>query len=70
MEREPNVSLIAAARRLGVSPHTLRTWAVYRRWIPFLRLGRCIRFTSADLEAFEQGCRVAAREVPGRRRHP
>jgi excisionase family DNA binding protein len=60
MEREPNVSLVAAARRLGVSPHTLRTWSVYRRRIPFLRLGRRLLFRPRDLEHFEQANLVTA----------
>jgi hypothetical protein len=39
-EGEPRKpSLHEAAQRLGVSPNTLRTWASYRRRIPFYRLG-------------------------------
>ena len=59
---EPNLSLTIAARRLGVSPHTLRAWAVYRRRIPFLRLGRRLLFDPRDIEAFEAKCRVKARD--------
>lgn len=57
-----NLSLRAAARRLGVSPHTLRAWAVYQRRLPHLRLGRRILFRLADLEEFEARCRIPARE--------
>ena len=62
MEQEPNVNLVAAARRLGISPHTLRNWSVYRRRIPFFRLGRRLVFSMHDLEEFEGRCRVEARE--------
>jgi len=55
-----NLSLRAAAERLGVAPLTLRRWAVYQRRIPFLRLGRRLLFRQRDLEAFEQANLVAA----------
>jgi excisionase family DNA binding protein len=55
-----NLSLRAAAGRLGVAPLTLRRWAVYQRRIPFLRLGRRLLFRQRDLEAFEQANLVAA----------
>ncbi len=61
-QRQSNLSLKAASQRLGVSPHTLRSWAVYKRRLPFLRLGRRLLFAPRDLEAFEARCRVEARE--------
>lgn len=60
-EHERNLTLTEAAQRLGISRHTLRTWAVYRRRIDYLRLGRRIVFSVRDLEAFESRCRVEAR---------
>ncbi len=57
---DSNLSLRDASRRLGVSPHTLRSWAVYGRRMPFLRLGRRLLFAPRDLEAFEARCRVEA----------
>ena len=61
MEAVHNLSLPDAARRLGVSKHTLRAWAVYQGRLTFLRLGRRVLFAPRDLEAFEARCRVAAR---------
>ena len=52
--RIDNYTLKDAAVRLGVSPHTLRFWAVYCRKISYLRLGRKILFSPADLDTFEQ----------------
>jgi excisionase family DNA binding protein len=60
-----NRSLPEAAERLGVSPHTLRLWAVYRRRVPFVRLGRRIVFREQDLAAFERRNLVKAREGRG-----
>jgi excisionase family DNA binding protein len=60
-----NLDLHEAAQRLGVSPHTLRNWAVYQHRVPFLRLGRRLLFPLADLEAFERASRVEARPAQG-----
>jgi DNA-binding transcriptional MerR regulator len=59
--KEGNYSLVTAAQRLGVSPHTLRFWTVYRGLVPHVRLGRRIVFRPADLEEFERRNLVAAR---------
>jgi excisionase family DNA binding protein len=59
---DANLDLRGAAARLGVSPHTLRSWAVYQHKLPFLRLGgRAIRFKTSDLDAFERRSRVEAK---------
>lgn len=64
------VLLGPAAKRLSVSPYTLRTWAVYQRRLPYLRLGRKLGFRPQDLADFEQSCLVPARlqSVPRPRR--
>jgi len=56
-----NLDLTAAAKRLGVSKHTLRSWSVYQRKIPHFKLGRRILFKLEDLERFEQAHRIEAR---------
>lgn len=61
-----NLSLSDAARRLGVSRHTLRTWAVYQHRLAFLRLGRRLLFSPRDLDEFETRCRVDARATGAR----
>lgn len=60
MPNDRNLELEEAAGRLGISPHTLRSWAVYKRRLPFLRMGRKILFKLSDLEAFERRSRVEA----------
>jgi len=57
-----NLSLRAAAHRVGVSPHTLRNWSVYQRRVGFHRIGRRLLFAPADLDAFVNRHRVAARD--------
>jgi excisionase family DNA binding protein len=60
-ETKGNQNLAEAAIRLGVSPHTLRTWAVYQHRLPFLRMGKRILFRPADLEDFERRNLVEAK---------
>lgn len=46
-ERLYNTQEIAAY--LKVSPHTVRSWVKYRR-IPFIKIGRCVRFRLSKVE--------------------
>ena len=46
-----------AARLLAVSVSTLYGW-VWQRRIPFIKVGRAVRFDLADLEAFIEQNRV------------
>lgn len=59
---ERNLSLVEAAARLGVSPYTLRSWSVYQKRVPYMKMGRRLLFARADLEAFERRSRVPGRE--------
>lgn len=61
-----NLPLKEAARRLGVSPHTLRGWAIRQHRIAYLHTGGRILFSPPDLAAFEARCRVEACEATGR----
>jgi excisionase family DNA binding protein len=43
----------AAAAYLDVKPQTLACWASTKRYgLRFIRVGRCVRYRVADLEAF------------------
>lgn len=46
-----------AARYLGTTPATLYT-KVWRREIPFVKLGRSVRFDVNDLDALIEGAKV------------
>jgi excisionase family DNA binding protein len=54
-----------AARLLAVSVSTLYGW-VWQRRIPFVKVGRALRFDMADLEKFIQANRTQARPLTGR----
>jgi len=48
-----------AAERLSVTPRFVRTMVSERR-IPFLKVGKFVRFDAAELDSWLEGCRVAA----------
>lgn len=41
-----------AARRLGFAPSTLNKWRITGRGPSFLKLGRSVRYSLSDLDAF------------------
>ena len=43
-----------AALLLGIRPWTLRSWVSHRK-IPYVKLGRLVRFDPTKLEAFVNG---------------
>lgn len=51
------LSVPEAAERLGVSPRFVRRLVAERR-IPYLKLGRHVRFDPADLDAFLAAGRI------------
>jgi excisionase family DNA binding protein len=58
-DQNPN-SIVAlcekqAANLLGLSPKTLRNWrSTGQTKLPFIKLGRAVRYAKSDLEAFCQ----------------
>jgi len=61
--RSPNARLVNvqdAAKYLAVSVSTLYGW-VYQRRIPFVKVGRALRFDSADLDQFIETNRIRPR---------
>ncbi len=54
-----------AACFLGISPGTLIVWRCTGRYqLPFLKIGRLVRYDERDLRAFVESRRVGAREQP------
>jgi excisionase family DNA binding protein len=51
------LSLPEAARRLGLSHHTMRAWVRQRR-VPFVRLGRRVLLDPRDVQRFIDANRV------------
>ena len=56
------VDIHEAARYLSVSESTLYGW-VWQRRIPFVKVGRAVRFDMADLERFVTQNRIEARRL-------
>lgn len=47
------LSRAEAARYLGIKPQTLAVWASTRRYaLPYLKIGRSVRYRIADLDEF------------------
>jgi excisionase family DNA binding protein len=55
------------ANLTGLSQETLAQWRSQRRGIPYLKIGRAVRYHSADVQAYLEGCRVSV-SVPKERR--
>ena len=57
MRALPKPSLLTpqdVADRLGVSTTTLSTWRCTKRYpLPYVKVGRLVRYRLADIEAFE-----------------
>jgi excisionase family DNA binding protein len=52
-----------AADFLGLKEQTLATWATTRRYnLRYIKVGRCVRYRRADLEAFLTSRTVGAAE--------
>lgn len=57
----------AAARFLACSVKTLRRWRWAGRELPFVKIGRCVRYDVADLEAYVSAQRKLAKAGGGAR---
>ena len=51
----------------GLSLETLAQWRSQKRGIPYLKLGRVVRYDLSDVQAYLEGCRVSV-SVPKERR--
>ncbi len=51
----------------GLSRETLAQWRSQRRGIPYLKIGRAVRYHSADVQEYLESCRVSV-SVPKERR--
>jgi len=55
------------AHLTGLSIETLAQWRSQRRGIPYLKIGRSVRYALADVQTYLEGCRVSV-SVPKERR--
>jgi excisionase family DNA binding protein len=55
------------ANLTGLSLETLAQWRSQKRGIPYLKVGRAVRYDPSDVQAYLEGCRVSV-SVPKERR--
>ena len=66
MENPELLSTSEAAEYLGARPHSLEIWRSSQRYrIPYIRVGRLIKYRRADLDDWLATRTVNAHEVPG-----
>jgi excisionase family DNA binding protein len=51
----------------GLSIETLAQWRSRRRGIPYLKVGRMVRYDPADVQTYLEGCKVSVSNPKGRR---
>lgn len=68
MEVPELMTATQVARILGVSTETLRKWRAKRRCLPYVRVGRHIRYKAADVAAFVERGTVMPDGKHGRER--
>jgi len=54
----------------GLSTETLAQWRSQKRGIPYLKIGRAVRYDPADVQAYLEGCKVSVSDLQERRRKP
>jgi len=55
------------ANMTGLSEETLAQRRSQRRGIPYLKIGRSVRYALADVQAYLEGCRVSVSVLKERR---
>lgn len=53
----------------GLSVETLAQWRSQRRGIPYLKIGRAVRYDVADVQSYLEGCRVSVSDPQERRQN-
>ena len=55
------------AELTGLALDTLAQWRSQRRGIPYLKIGRLVRYDLSDVQAYLRGCRVSVSDPQERR---
>ena len=65
LEVDPLLDERQAASFLGISPGTLSVWRTTRRYpLPYIKVGRVVRYRVSDLRAFIESRTVAGANAP------
>jgi len=57
------------AELTSLSLETLAQWRSQKRGIPYLKIGRSVRYDPADVHAHLEGCKVPVSNPKGRRQN-
>ncbi len=52
----------------GLSIDTLAQWRSQKRGLPYLKIGRAVRYDPEDVQEYLEGCRVSVSDPRERRR--
>jgi excisionase family DNA binding protein len=55
------------AQLTGLSVETLAQWRSQKRGIPYLKVGRAVRYDLSDVQLYLEGCRVSVSDPQERR---
>jgi len=61
------LSAECVAQLTGLSIETLAQWRSQKRGIPYLKIGRAVRYDPADVQKYLEGCRVSVSDPQERR---
>jgi excisionase family DNA binding protein len=51
----------------GLSAETLAQWRSQKRGLPYLKIGRTVRYDPAEVQAYLERCRVSVSDLQERR---
>ncbi len=67
VENKKLLTPLEVAELTGLSTDTLAQWRSQRWGIPYLKIGRAVRYDPTDVQAYLEGCRVSV-SAPRERR--
>jgi len=67
MEAKKLLTAEEVARLTGLALDTLAQWRSQRRGIPYLKVGRVVRYDPSDVRQYLEGCRVSVSDPQERR---
>ena len=68
MDSKRLLSAEDVAGMTGLSLDTLAQWRSQRRGIPYLKIGRVVRYDPSEIHDYLEGCRVSVSDPRERRR--
>lgn len=67
MEARKLLTAEEVAALTGLAVETLAQWRSQRRGIPYLKVGRAVRYHPSDVQQYLEGCRVSVSDPQERR---